>query len=158
MKTLILMRHADSDYPIPGQRDRDRTLNGRGRTAATLMGDWLRRADTVPTGALISSAERTRETWSLMACPIEATFDDVLYLAEPEDYLKAIQNAPDCSCLLVLGHNPGMESAMGRMADGKQISAPPAATAIYTLPIKTWRDAAFGTATLQAFETPNSLG
>lgn len=157
MKTLILMRHAKSDWSHPGQSDKDRTLNSRGRTAAGVMGAWLRGAAPHPDVALVSTAERTRETWALMAMSCDATFDDALYLAEPEEYLAAIKRAPECNCLLVLGHNPGMETAMGRMADGKRISAPTAATAIYELPIEHWRDAAFGIAVLQAFETPKSL-
>ena len=157
MKTLILMRHAKSDWSKPGQRDKGRTLNDRGRLAAALMGTWLREEGFSPDAALVSTAERTRETWALMGLPCDARFDDELYLGESEDYLAAIKAAPECTCLLVLGHNPGMETAMGRMADGKPISAPTAATAVYHLPIKQWRDAAFGVATLQAFETPKSL-
>ena len=157
MKKLILMRHAKSDWSLPGQRDKDRTLNARGRGAAERMGTWLRETGQLPDAALVSTAERTRETWALMAMPCPAQFEDTLYLAEAEGYLAAVRTAPDCACLLVLGHNPGMETAMGLMADGKRISAPTAATGIYELPIDHWRDAAFGLATIRAFETPKSL-
>jgi len=157
MKTLILMRHAKSDWSRPGQKDKDRKLNDRGRSAATLMGEWLRENGYAPDTALVSSAQRTRETWALMAMPCDAVFEDALYLAEADDYLAAIRKAPECECLLVLGHNPGMETAMGLMSDGRRVSAPTAATAVYRIPADDWRDAAFGTASLQAFETPKSL-
>jgi len=157
MKTLILMRHAKSDWSKPGQKDKDRTLNNRGQLAASLMGVWLRDMNVIPDAALISSAQRTRETWNRMGIACDVTFNDALYLAEAEGYLTAIQNAPECHCLLVMGHNPGMETAMSKMAEGQRITAPTAATAVYSMPIKQWKDASFGSATLTAFETPKSL-
>lgn len=157
MKTLILMRHAKSDWSEPGQRDKDRCLNKRGRAAAAQMGNWLRESGHVPDTALVSSAERTRETWALMAMTCDAQFLDTLYLAEYDEYLSAVQTAPEADCLLILGHNPGMEMAMGEMAGGKPITAPTAATAVYSLPIKHWREAAFSVGTLTAYETPKSL-
>ena len=157
MKTLILMRHAKSDWSEPGQRDKDRTLNDRGRRAAPMMGEWLRAQGHVPEVALVSSAERTRETWALMAFAADVQFDDGLYLAEADDYLSAIQAAPECGCLMVLGHNPGMETAMGLMTDGAGISAPTAAVGVYTLPIRIWQDVRFGSAVQIAYETPKSL-
>lgn len=157
MKTLILMRHAKSDWSKPGQRDKERTLNNRGRIAALRMGDWLREIEATPQVALVSSAQRTRETWERMKITCDAMFDDALYLGEAEDYLMAVKTAPECGCLLVLGHNPGMETAMGMMDGGRRISAPTAATGVYTLSIDHWRDAGFQGATLAAFETPKSL-
>jgi len=156
MKKLILMRHAKSDWSEPGQKDKDRTLNPRGRLAASLMGMWLREMGYVPQAALISSAVRTRETWDRMAFECKVQFLDTLYLAESNEYLSAAKTAPECDCLLVLGHNPGMETAMGQFA-GKRMSAPTAATAIYELPIQQWREASFKRGSLEAFETPKSL-
>ena len=157
MKTLILMRHAKSDWTKPGQGDKDRTLNPRGRLAASLMGDWLREVGHLPEAALVSAAARTQETFARMKLVCDTQFRDELYLAEAEEILAHIRKAPECDCLLVLGHNPGMESAMGMMADGNRISAPTAATAVYSLPIRRWSDVAFGGASLLAFETPKSL-
>ena len=156
MKTLILMRHAKSDWSAPGQRDKDRTLNARGRLAAPLMGSWLREAGYIPQAALVSSAARTRETWDLMGLECEAHFLDSLYLAEADEYLSAAQAAPECDCLLVLGHNPGMESAMGQLG-GSRMTAPTAATAVYSIPVKHWREVSFKRGSLEAFETPKSL-
>ncbi len=157
MKTLILMRHAESEWSQPGEKDKDRTLNNRGRIAAWRMGDWLREIEAVPQVALVSSAQRTRETWDRMKITCDAIFKDALYLAEADGYLAAVKTAPDCERLLVLGHNPGMETAMGMMAGGQWMSASTGATAVYTLPIERWKDAAFDKAMLTAFETPKSL-
>lgn len=157
MKTLILMRHAKAEPPKPGQPDGERGLAPRGRLASALMGAWLREVQHVPDIALVSGAVRTRETWAGLGLPCEASFDDGLYLADPETILAAIRAAPKGTCLLVLGHNPGMEAAMGMIGNGARISAPTAATAIYSLPTAHWRDADFGVGSLIAFETPKSL-
>jgi len=156
MKTLVLMRHAKSDWSKPGQRDKDRILNERGRLAAARMGSWLQEKGYVPQAALVSSAVRTRETFDLMGFTCETEFRDALYLAEADEYLSAAQSATACDCLLVLGHNPGMETAMGKLA-GTRMSAPSAATAVYSLPIEHWHEARFKLATLEAFESPKSL-
>ena len=156
MKTLILMRHANSDWPKPGQRDQERSLNATGLHEAAQMGTWLRESGHIPQTALISNAVRTRETWDQMGIDCDAQFDDALYLAAAEDYLSAAQTAPECDCLLLLGHNPGMETAMGEFA-GRRVSATTATTAVYSLPVRQWRDVKFKHGSLEAFESPQSL-
>lgn len=163
MKTLILMRHTKSDWSTPGEADRERPLNARGQRAAALMGAWLANEGHAPDAAFVSSAVRTRETWARMAGQFdpapEPRFRDDLYLCDPETILAAIRAAaPDCERLLVLGHNPGMASAMGRVSKKPQrLDAPTGATAIFQLPIDAWRDAAYGTGLLLAHEVPKSL-
>lgn len=158
MKTLILMRHAKSDSTNPGQSDKERGLHPRGRRTAALMGAWLTDEGYLPEAALVSGAVRTRETWDRLGLKAEATFDDSLYLAEADAILHAIQNAPACNSLLVLGHNPGMEAAMGMMTMGEnRVSAPTCATAVLTVPATDWRDVRFDSASLIAYETPKSL-
>lgn len=156
MKTLILMRHAKSDWAKPGQRDNERPLNSSGLLEASQMGFWLRGSGHIPQVAIISSAKRTRETWDQMGMDCDAQFEDALYLAGAEDYLSAVQSAADCDCLLVLGHNPGMETAMGEFA-GRRMSATTATTAVYSLPIRQWRDAKYKHGSLEAFESPRTL-
>jgi phosphohistidine phosphatase len=157
MKTLILMRHAKSDWSQPGQPDKDRPLNPRGRAAAPKMARWMRDTGRVPEAALVSGAVRTRETWELLGFDCEAAFRDELYLAEPEVILAAIQAAPDCETLLVLGHNPGLETAMARMGAEGHVKAPSGATAVFALPVDSWAQAAFDIGARLAFATPKSL-
>lgn len=159
MKTLILMRHAKSDWSRHGEPDRERSLNPRGRRAAALIGAWLADEGNVPGAALVSGAVRTRETWKRMRleCP-DVRYDDTLYLCGPETIFEAVQAAPDCDRLLVLGHNPGMASAMAQFADTpKRFEVPTGATAIYALDVENWRDAVPGSGRLVSFEVPKTL-
>jgi len=58
---LILIRHAKSSWDAPFD-DHARTLNDRGRKAATQVGHWLRKEGHVPDTIYASDAARTRET------------------------------------------------------------------------------------------------
>jgi phosphohistidine phosphatase len=64
---LMLLRHAKSEKAEPGMSDRDRRLNGRGQGDATTMGAYMARHQLTPDLALISTAQRTRETWEHVA-------------------------------------------------------------------------------------------
>ena len=105
--TLILMRHAKSDWDNPLLTDHDRPLNARGRRSARAMGDWLRRGGWQPDQALVSTSERTRETWAGLGITAPARFDSALYLAEACDMWRVLRGA-EGSCVLMLGHNPGI--------------------------------------------------
>ena len=60
-RTLLLLRHAKSDYPA-GVADHERPLAPRGKREAALAGDWLRANVPAVDAVLCSTATRTRET------------------------------------------------------------------------------------------------
>lgn len=111
---IILLRHAKSDWSTPGQPDHDRPLNARGRAAAARMGDWLRSRGHVPDLVLCSDAARTRETLKGLGLPETRTEHRAdLYQADAEAILAAVA-AADATCVLVVGHNPGLAEAARR--------------------------------------------
>ncbi len=121
MRRLLLLRHAKSDPAAPGQRDKDRPLNARGREAAALIGGYLERHRLAPDRALASTAVRTRETWILLAQalarPVSAEFDERLYSAPPDAILDVIRAAPPAAlALIVIGHNPGLQALAAALA------------------------------------------
>tara|TARA_B100000686_G_C16627245_1_gene882551 strand:- start:441 stop:983 length:543 start_codon:yes stop_codon:yes gene_type:complete len=113
MKTLLLLRHAKSDWANPGLDDFDRPLNARGRKAATRMARFIRSEDLSPDLVWCSTAARARETWSLMAPTLsdeaEVVSRDDLYLASRERLLAVARTAPDhAQRLMIVAHNPGL--------------------------------------------------
>jgi len=122
MTRVLLMRHAKSDWGNLHQGDKERPLNGRGREAAPVVARALIEKDMKPNLVLCSSATRTQETWNLMAkewpdTEITPSFHDVLYLAASHvleqavsAYAAKLERNDDEGTLLVLGHNPGLES------------------------------------------------
>jgi phosphohistidine phosphatase len=114
MRRLLLLRHAKAEASSPGRRDHDRILAKRGRSDAARLGSYLARHSLVPDRALVSSAARTRETWTLLAEALgqepTADIDENLYDASPQTILQAIQETgPNVGTLLVIGHNPGLQ-------------------------------------------------
>ncbi len=113
MRTLILLRHAKSDYP-PRVPDHDRPLSARGRRNAATIGDQLRAV--IPAeatiGAAVSTAERTQQTWQLVEAdlgkPDQRWNDSALYLAEP-DAIAEVSRCFDSDVGIIVGHNPGLE-------------------------------------------------
>ncbi|WP_202323114.1 SixA phosphatase family protein [Mesorhizobium sp. 113-3-9] len=121
MRQLLLLRHAKSSWDDPDLDDFDRPLAERGLKAAKLMGRELAARDWLPDQVLVSSALRTRDTWRLVAAELPAhprvAFAQPLYEASAADILDQIHKADRSSgCLMVVGHNPGLESLAKQLA------------------------------------------
>lgn len=129
MKTLLLLRHAKSNWDDPVLADFDRPLATRGRKAAPSMGRELERRGWRPDAVLVSTAKRTRQTWDLVAAELWAApqpeFRGLLYDASAEQLLAELRQAPAAvKTLLLIGHNPGMEDLAQLLAgDGSDAQA-----------------------------------
>lgn len=170
MPSLLLLRHAKSDWSEPGLGDFDRPLNKRGRKAAPLVGRYLRKAGLEPDLVLCSAARRAQETWELAAAELKRAAPvktlRSLYLAPPSRLLAAIQRLPDApERILMVGHNPGMEHLAAQLAGRGDSSArtqmqekfPTAALAVLNLDGRPWDALAPGGATLERFVRPRDL-
>jgi phosphohistidine phosphatase len=117
--TLVLLRHAKSDYP-DGVSDHDRPLAERGRREAPLAGSWL--AERVRTFdlVLVSTARRAQQTWQAVSASVsagEVRDGDGLYLASSADLATMVQDLPaDAQSVLVVGHNEGLEELASRLS------------------------------------------
>jgi phosphohistidine phosphatase len=147
-RQLLLMRHAKSDWNVPGLGDKDRPLNARGRSAAPAMAKWLFEQRSVPNLVLCSSAIRTQQTLALMIGQWESLrltnpllavpktiLEDRLYLAFDSDILSLAESVANdkgiegVHSLMVLGHNPGMEN-LASILSGTFVAMPTASIAI----------------------------
>lgn len=125
--TLILMRHAKSDWPEDGRRDFDRPLARRGGKDAPRMGKWLRRNGLVPDKLVSSPAIRAHETAKYVAGKLRIpakriVLDERIYegsLRQLQEVLGA--HGADSATLLLVGHNPGLEELLLHLA----AAAPP---------------------------------
>jgi len=120
MKRLLLLRHAKSLHD-DAVRDKDRPLNGRGRTDAPRMGGYMHHNRYLPQLVLCSTSKRTVETWNLLGPELDAAtqvdFVDALYLAQTRTIERLIRAANnEISTLLVIGHNPGLEECAQALA------------------------------------------
>ena len=169
-KRLLLMRHAKSAWPddVP---DHERPLALRGRKAAPAIAAYLPQHQLLPELALVSTAERTRETWLLMreALPaeIETRYLDELYEASCERLLDTLQALDaDAATVMLIGHNPGLQELALRLTGSSHateraamaLKFPTAGLAVIDFEIGAWEAIVPGAGRLRHFVTPRSLG
>lgn len=164
-KTLLLMRHAKSDYP-DGVADHDRPLAPRGIREAALAGDWIRANAPAVDAVLCSTAVRTRQTLDRTGIDAPVEYVDRIYDATPGTLIVEINGveprfdrAPDT--VLVIGHEPAMSSVALGLADGanaeaaEQISLKFPTSSIAVLRTRgPWDELALGGAELVTFHVP----
>lgn len=148
MKTLLLMRHAKSDWKQPGLSDHDRPLNARGRSAAPVIAKRLHAAYPVIDIALASSAVRVQQTLELMQAEWEQSPEVLtsreLYLATPQqivDSLRALHDVWDS--VLLVAHNPGLAGLVSHWS-GRVIEMPTAAIAVFRFAGSSWQELTLG--------------
>lgn len=109
MRTLILLRHAKAVRAHEADSDEARGLTGRGRREAAAAGAAMEDGGLKPTLALVSTAQRTRETaeHGLQNFALETRFEDALYHASLESIWDAFI-ASDAESVVIVGHNPGI--------------------------------------------------
>jgi len=162
MRTLVLLRHAKSDYP-GGVADHERPLAPRGIREAGLAGDWLRAEVPAIDLVLCSTATRTRQTLERTGIEAPVSFVDRLYEATPGIVLDEINDVDDdVRTLLVIGHEPVMSGLALGLADdtsdaaalaGIESKYPTSALALLRVP-GSWRELQLGGARLADFQVP----
>tara|TARA_Y100001960_G_scaffold180946_1_gene189801 strand:- start:176 stop:670 length:495 start_codon:yes stop_codon:yes gene_type:complete len=162
-KTLIIMRHAKSSWDDSGLADYERPLNQRGLRDASRMAQWLSDSELIPDQVIASAACRASQTASIVTNELALKADILetrdLYLSDYDAYLEQISYLPnDVETVLVIGHNPTMESLV-YLLSGDSISMPTAAIAVIQLPIDIWSDqVTSASANLVKHVFPKSLG
>lgn len=164
-RTLVLLRHAKSDYP-DGVVDHARPLAARGEREAVLAGAWLRSGVIGPPvqAVLCSTATRTRQTLARTGLDAPVRYLDRLYGATPGIILEAINGVDDTvDTLLVVGHEPAMSGlALGlagpegtnRVA-AEHVTAKYPTSAMAVLKVSgSWSGLEVGTAALVTFYVP----
>ncbi|WP_028794780.1 SixA phosphatase family protein [Thalassobaculum salexigens] len=161
MITLHLMRHAKSDWD-GGEADHDRPLAPRGERAAAAMAVYCRQQGIAPDFVLCSSARRTRDTLEILRAglpegvPVETTRD--IYMASAAQLVTRLKSIPvRTRVALVIGHNPGMEDAVGLLT-GAGVGVKFPTCALATLEAASgWAALAPKGADLRRFITPKDL-
>ena len=144
MKTLLILRHAKSDWSNSQLSDHDRPLNGRGQYDAPRMGAWLQQQEMVPELIISSTAERALTTAEMVALACDFTGElrttQKFYLAGPPTYVEILNDLPDSyERVMVVGHNPGMEELVSLLTD-KDRRMTTANVAVVELPIESWAE------------------
>jgi phosphohistidine phosphatase len=112
-KTLILIRHAKSDWSESGQKDIDRELNPRGHSDAPRMGGKLVEMGVKPNLIVSSPARRTTLTAEYISEQLKYPFENIefqedIYEASVRTLLKVVNELNNAhQSVAIIGHNPG---------------------------------------------------
>ena len=163
MRRLTLVRHAKSDWSLPGQNDWDRPLNRRGQRDAPEMARRLRSRRLKPDLILASPAVRALTTATVMARELKVPAahvlqDERLYLAAPPDMLAVIRELGGTARhLMVFGHNPGVTDCANRLSAGDQIdNLPTCGVFTATFDIPAWSELDWGGGNEAEFDYPKN--
>ena len=119
MDRLILFRHAKAVPESDAPEDRARVLSPRGRADAVEAAKALAIQSFIPNRAIVSTAARTSETWTL-AMPYlgepPVDYRDALYMADAEAIWDEAQRAK-ADTVIIVGHNPGLHDLAARLID-----------------------------------------
>lgn len=176
MRTLMLMRHAKSDWTLPAANaaplaDKERPLAKRGVRDAPRMAAWMASAHLKPDLILCSSAVRTRQTLELIRAglggeKIRVEMQDAFYLAEADHLIMAVRACPDkANRVMLIGHDPGLHDAANLLigagpAEARNALAvkfPTAAVVVIDFDVAKWKNLAPGTGRLRHFMAPKRL-
>lgn len=157
MKTLLLARHAKSDWGEPGLPDHDRPLNGRGLRDAPVMAARLVDDGLEITHVVSSTAVRARSTAQEYAAAyrLDVVEEPRLYAATARAVLAIAAALPDdAQAAMLVGHNPGMSDAVAELT-GALVAMPTCAVAECTVDVDSWGELIEGSGRLLRLRTPH---
>ncbi|WP_448811418.1 SixA phosphatase family protein [Agromyces bauzanensis] len=161
MRTLMLVRHAKSEWGHPELTDHERPLNDRGLRDAPKMGRRLAEQGVMPDVILSSTAVRALTTAQLLAEALGYTADRIvaderLYATSASGILGVIAELDSSvQTAMVVGHNPEMDALVGRFTD--EIGhLPTCAVAVFRFEADAWDELDEGLVREVRFQTPRS--
>ncbi|MEO7014566.1 MAG: histidine phosphatase family protein [Dokdonella sp.] len=122
VRQIILLRHAHAEPPVDDQTDESRPLTEGGVSEAIAAAEWLKSHGAEPDLLICSSAMRTQETAAYVAKglggDVSIMVEPRIFEATPGDLIQVLEEHGDADCILLVGHNPGLETLVALLTDG----------------------------------------
>ncbi|MBL0162475.1 MAG: histidine phosphatase family protein [Xanthomonadales bacterium] len=122
VRQIILLRHAHAEPPVDNETDESRPLTEGGVSEAIAAAEWLKSHAAEPDVLICSSAMRTQETAAHVANGLGGDLaiqvEPRIYEATPGDLIQVLEEHVDADCILLVGHNPGLETLVALLTDG----------------------------------------
>lgn len=123
MKTLVIVRHAKSDWSDPNITDIERPLNKRGKRDAPFMAKLIKEQGLTPDLILTSPAERALQTVKYFVEQFKINKSKVIVREEIysngsvaiRNLLSKIDNSHQT--IFLFGHNPDLTSLANQLLD-----------------------------------------
>ena len=146
MKTLLLIRHAKSDWSTPSLGDIDRPLNERGKKDAPVMAGRLLDKKIKIDAFIASPAKRAKKTAAIFAKEHKRDKDEIiikeeLYAASPTAFHDVINDTKDkFDTIAIFSHNPGITDFANGLTDLRIDNIPTCGIVAIKINAKHWSD------------------
>ena len=170
-KSIIILRHAKSNWVNSDIDDHERLLNSRGYKNAREMAEFIKTKKYKPDYIICSSAKRAILTLN----PIIEIWPDIpvnitnkIYLASYDEILMILKKQIKYSKILIIGHNPGLANLLFYLININNVDykdelkyfiskLPTCSLAIISFEINHWKEISYGKGELKVFNTPKSI-
>ncbi|MCH7406426.1 SixA phosphatase family protein [Belliella aquatica] len=148
-KILVVLRHGEADFNSGGGTDFERELTKNGKNQLLRLKELFVKSEIVVDKILSSSSKRTKQTTELIGSSMDPSimeFSDEVYEAETSvilDLLSKMNN--EHSCVLLVGHNPGVSALVSHIADQGYLSIQPGMMVVIELAVDNWSHLGMGT-------------
>ncbi len=162
-KTLLLVRHAKSDWSYPHLRDIDRPLNDRGLRDAPAMAAHLQKLGIQPSLIVSSPAVRALSTAAIFKATLDVDGEDFLvrdeiYEAGTPALMRVVQHLPmSAELVLMFGHNPGFTMFANLFPQGNFDNIPTCGVVRLDADVQYWEDFGPDTARVTAHFFPKEV-
>ena len=155
MITLVLVRHAKSDWADLKLPDHERPLNARGRRDAPRMAQQLADSGVNIDRVLSSTAVRARSTAAefARALGVEMSLDPELYASSASTMMRAAA-ASGAEAVLLVAHDPGITYLAERLSAGGIGHMPTCAVARFTWNVPDWSSVEWDEVSDWSLDTP----
>lgn len=160
MKTLIVVRHAKSDWSDPNITDIERPLNKRGKRDAPFMAELMKQQNLVPDLILTSPAERALQTVKYFADVFNIDKSKIIIREEiynlgPVAIRKLLSQIDDTHNVVYLfGHNPDLTSLVNQLLDVFIENIPTTGIVCIDFDFDSWKEILNNKGNLRFFEYP----
>lgn len=162
VKTLILIRHAKSDWSTASLSDFDRPLNERGKKDAPEMAKRLV-SKKIRIDAFVSSpARRAKKTAAIFAKEYKRTKEEIilieeLYIAAADTFYDVISKTDDkFDSIAVFSHNPGITDFANNLTNARIDNIPTCGIFVVAINAKNWTDIKEAEKTFLFFDYPKA--
>ncbi|MBC7872761.1 MAG: histidine phosphatase family protein [Ferruginibacter sp.] len=146
MKTLLLVRHAKSDWGDPSLDDFDRPLNSRGKKDAPEMAQRLRDKKVKIDAFIASPAKRAKKTAVIFASAYkkdkaDIIFKDELYGAGEDEFKDVVNKAGNkFDSIAIFSHNPGITDFANLLTETRIDNIPTCGVCAIKADCSSWKD------------------
>jgi phosphohistidine phosphatase len=160
MKTLILTRHAKSDWSNLYQADFERELNERGLKDSPMMGLRLQKREIHVDKIVSSPATRAKQTAELIANSLainvsEIQWIDRLYHAPPHIIQDVIHEIEDKNnCIMIVCHNNGITDFANSLSGIVTENIPTCGMVAFEIETNSWSEFASAKKRLLFYDFP----